>query len=753
MADTKIEKNKSSNESTPKKSAPIQATGKDNHTVLDSLQELAENSLNTLQDSGSESDSKDKYIPGPFPKEGKSLADIKQNLLTIISHCEAEDQDELLLSSMKPRKWMDSEVQKAALLSHTMAAYISTLNKSLVRRIAMQLVSDTNLWLSEIFSFQDSLAFFSKDSKEGLIRMIRKALLSKYRRYSNAGYEVLFTRPPVIYYCDLQGQGIGKHVSYLCSQLGLPLSSATLVPCLSSSADGKYKMDPDVLEKYIKDDISATKTPLVVLANAGFPVLGHMDNLQRIYEICTAHDVWLHVHGHLLAGLSLLSTSKVPSIYGDSLSLSLGKWIGLPSLPYITLYRGKDMAHTHEAGLDQAFQGHLDFLPVWVTIQSLGQESLKQKIQLCFKLGGKLLECIENCPELRIVSKRKISSKDNLNLDPSTASITELFDSLTPVIVFQYTSTDIKEKDVVEPNPPYFDNLNSWLIQLLSREVPNIKTDILDLEEYGLCLRICPLENANVLGTTEEDIDQYYCCLKQQITILSATARQREKLYTEYKNNKKLQLVDIVDWAGMGAVRYIPEFWADRLNELTDTGKADINQLNSEIVAKLKASDSAFSVGETEDGMICVRFGMVDDNLDLEELIGLVTTAGEELEESSKFLETMSEMVKHGIEEANKELIQENQEKLMQEGILRQVPVIGSLVSWWYPTSNESGIKGRSFNLSSGTVESTENIYKYHMQIKEASKSPPTTAKVIVPSNSSQTSVSADQNSNTPATS
>lgn len=36
--------------------------------------------------------------------------------------------------------------------------------------------------------------------------------------------------------------------------------------------------------------------------------------------------------------------------------------------------------------------------------------------------------------------------------------------------------------------------------------------------------------------------------------------------------------------------------------------------------------------------MICVRFGMVDDNLDLEELIGLVTSAGEELEESSKVI-------------------------------------------------------------------------------------------------------------------
>lgn len=72
-----------------------------------------------------------------------------------------------------------------------------------------------------------------------------------------------------------------------------------------------FVQDPAVLEKYIKDDISASKTPLVVLAYAGFPLLGHGDNLQKIHEICTAHDVWLHVHGHLLAGLCLFPAAKV----------------------------------------------------------------------------------------------------------------------------------------------------------------------------------------------------------------------------------------------------------------------------------------------------------------------------------------------------------------------------------------------------------------------------------------------------------
>lgn len=72
-----------------------------------------------------------------------------------------------------------------------------------------------------------------------------------------------------------------------------------------------YFQDPVALEKYIKDDLSATKTPLVVLANAGLPLLGHVDDLQKIHEICAANNVWLHLHGHCLAGLTLLAAPKV----------------------------------------------------------------------------------------------------------------------------------------------------------------------------------------------------------------------------------------------------------------------------------------------------------------------------------------------------------------------------------------------------------------------------------------------------------
>lgn len=65
-----------------------------------------------------------------------------------------------------------------------------------------------------------------------------------------------------------------------------------------------------------------------------------------------------------------------------------------------------------------------------------------------------------------------------------------------------------------------------------------------------------------------------------------------------------------------------------------------------------------------------------------------------------------------GIEAATADLQRESDEKLWSEGILRHVPVVGSVVNWWSPPAKETGIKGRSLNLTQGVVESTENIYK-----------------------------------------
>lgn len=116
---------------------------------------------------------------------------------------------------------------------------------------------------------------------------------------------------------------------------------------------------------------------------------------------------------------------------------------------------------------------------------------------------------------------------------------------------------------------------------------------------------------------------------------------------------------------------------------------------------------------------------MVTFETEISELLDLLIETGRSLQENSKLLDTFTDLVKKGIQQAESDLQKETEEKLWQEGILRHVPVLGPFVNWLSPNvANEAGIKGRSLNLLNsaegikGVVESTETIYKYHYMQK-----------------------------------
>jgi hypothetical protein len=62
-------------------------------------------------------------------------------------------------------------------------------------------------------------------------------------------------------------------------------------------------------------------------------------NPVAVESLCRKHDVWLHLEGHALAGLCLLEAAKEGVPTGDSLSLTIGSWLGVPALPFVTLYK------------------------------------------------------------------------------------------------------------------------------------------------------------------------------------------------------------------------------------------------------------------------------------------------------------------------------------------------------------------------------------------------------------------------------
>lgn len=727
-----------------------------------------------------------KHIPGPLQALPLSLDDIRASLDNIVQqHCLAQSSHMRSLTGETLRRLDDAG--KAVVVSHSLAAYLSTLETAVLRKVTARIVSDTGLWVSRLFRFFDSSVYFHEESREGLVRVCRLALHAKYPRLAQGeGYQALAPRPPVLYIGAHTRTSLGHH---LCSQLGLPGSCLRIIP-LTGTPGSLYQTDLSALEQSMDEDVAQGRVPTLVVVSAGSSAIGLVDPLQGLQDLCKRHEAWLHVEGYALAALCLVSVPNLPARTGDSVSLPLGTWLGLPSVPYVTLYKTSEAALAHAAGLS-SFSVHskLQCLPLWVGLQSLGHQGLLQRVLHCLRLSEMLRERLDQIPEIEVVGRPRAISKEGQVLslaDVVTKSVGTLllFDVVVPVVTFRYLpeeallegveeeeeaqeeeSTEVSSETESKRNTPdeataagekaetdailddepslrdtsYRNNLNSWLAQVLSRDVPRAALDLLDLDPYGACLRFCPLDNAHVSGTTTQDVEELHNCLLKHLAILNATVRQKRKFREALSKHDNLELVEVCQWAGLGGVRFVPNAYVGHVDSLDEKDRVQLNQLNSELVLKLKNTDSAFSLGESEDGLSCVRFGMVTDDLDIEELVGLVLGAGIELEESTKALESMSELVKQGIQEASKGLQQENEEKILQEGLLRHVPIVGSLFNWWSPTSKEGGIRGRSFNITSGLVESTENIYKYHMQIQQGdgtpalANKPPPQAQVVVP--------------------
>ena len=99
--------------------------------------------------------------------------------------------------------------------------------------------------------------------------------------------------------------------------------------------------------------------------------------------------------------------------------------------------------------------------------------------------------------------------------------------------------------------------------------------------------------------------------------ILNATVDHKATLFEITEQSPELQLVELPGWAGLGGVRYafnvdereqqfhilnidryLPAAWRSNLVEqLPDQGKEEINKINRQLVATLKLTDSAFSLG------------------------------------------------------------------------------------------------------------------------------------------------------------
>uniref|UniRef100_A0A673IZW5 Pyridoxal-dependent decarboxylase domain-containing protein 1 n=1 Tax=Sinocyclocheilus rhinocerous TaxID=307959 RepID=A0A673IZW5_9TELE len=446
----------------------------------------------------------------------------------------------------------------------------------------------------------------------------------------------------------------------MCVRLGLPLSCLCIVPC-NTMFGSLHQMDVALLDKLIRDDRESGKVPLLLIANAGTPGAGHTDKLSRLKELCVQYNMWLHVEGVNLATLALgqVSSAVTAATKCDSMTLTPGPWLGLPAVPAVTLYRHEDPALSLAAGLTSSQPVEkLRALPLWLSLQYLGHDGIVQRIKHASQLVS--------------------------TLPTSFWMPTSMHCTLNTIINLTLLGTDL---------------FPCRLGEQLAQQVPLSGVDVVELEDEGTCVRFSPLMTAAALGTQENDVAALVEKLGEMIPVLSCTLRFRQDFKDEVLQQASLSYIEDLSWPGLGGVRYEPR--TTDLDE--DKRQHSVEKINSDLLKKLMELDTDlyFSGGpefcEEKNGIF---IGMATEDLDVAELVETIVSIGKDIEESGKLFENMTEVVRRGIQEAELQLQKANEEKLMEEGVFRQIPLVGSVLNWLSPV--QASVKGRTFNLAEG---------------------------------------------------
>ncbi|TMS35945.1 hypothetical protein L596_003229 [Steinernema carpocapsae] len=656
-----------------------------------------------------------------------------------------------------------NELGRTLVTSASLKCYIDLLGQHHRQSIAAWISGNVSTSLSQLCRYPSAQVFCHPSEhslfaslRPGIGHCLRLALRESYGNdYITKGWRVFAEQGgPVVYVSPAMHLDIA---SYVATEFGI--ADVVVLEAQSDAlAAVEGRIDYAKFADRLAEDISQNKKPVLVIGVVGSAILGHNDMISRLLEIRnTTTPFWLHVVGNAVAALALKEPSEMlvqVLSQVDSITYPLSKWLGIPAAPIFTLHRSVE-------AYKPSYHEKLDSLPWWVATQYLTPKYMMEMLEHAYFLSKIMLKglsgfnqiCIigfDNPTEyadrvykgvytaptvitfkcaydLQLAPEKVIENKAPAN---ESASDSENVESAEEAVETEQgearQESPVPIAESTESRDNYIDSLNSWLGQGLLSECRQLGLHLIDLgSSYGLAFRFCPLENASACNTKATHVQQFINHLEQSLKIIDSTVAAKMQFKSVISEFPALRSLNVNKWAGVGAVCFVPSIVKDAEPQMwNEKQKQQVSHLNMELVHSLRSTDSAFSSGECQQlGVSCIKFGMLSDEKDLKDLVSLVAERGKTIEESQQYMDSLAEMIRQGIQAANEDLKRENNMRLQQEGVMRQLPMVGSLFNWFAPLDKDAqNIRGRSFDLNTGLIQSTDTIYKHlHGEERKAS--------------------------------
>jgi aromatic-L-amino-acid/L-tryptophan decarboxylase len=246
--------------------------------------------------------------------------------------------------------------------------------------------------------------------------------LAMAREAKAPGNEKGITPGSVVYASDEVHMSIPKAVALL----GIGRENVRRIP-----ADASFRMIPNELERHMRQDLAAGKTPVAVVASAGTVSTGSIDPLREIAEIAHRNGAWVHIDGAFGALAAIAERNQFAGLeLADSMSLDPHKWLYQPLDCGCLLYRSSEAAqkafsHTGDyarsltadpvegfAFFEESLELSRRFraLKLWLSLRYHGLAAFRESIRKDLAQARRLADSIGEEPQLELLAPVTLSA-------------------------------------------------------------------------------------------------------------------------------------------------------------------------------------------------------------------------------------------------------------------------------------------------------------------------------------------------------
>ncbi|QCX37874.1 aminotransferase class V-fold PLP-dependent enzyme [Aureibaculum algae] len=262
--------------------------------------------------------------------------------------------------------------------------------------------------------------------------------------------------------------------------------------------DAANKMNIELLEQTIKEDVKQGHQPFMVVGTAGDVSTGVVDNLEAIASTCKMHDLWFHIDGAY--GIPAAVIPELKDLFAgikeaDSIALDPHKWLYSALEAGCTLVKNPqylidtysshpeyyNFSLTEEGGslnyFEYGLQNSRGFraLKVWLALQQIGSNGYVKLIKEDIALSKYFYQLAEKQPEL----------------EPITQNLS--------IATFRFIPEDFEE--IGEKREKYLNTLNEELVNAVQNGGELFLSNAIVENKY--CLRTCIVN----FRTTKKDIE------------------------------------------------------------------------------------------------------------------------------------------------------------------------------------------------------------------------------------------------------